>query len=92
MPLLQQEALDQDHRPVRRPPDRRGTDLAQQPRERRQVCARSVGLCRELRLLSSASGANDRSKIKSGNNRDRLFTRAKMARRRSQIETSSGVT
>jgi hypothetical protein len=48
----------------------------------RQVCTRFVGLCREIGLLSSGSVAIDGSKFKAVNNRDRNFTRAKMARRR----------
>ena len=39
-------------------------------------------------LLSCASVAIDGSKFKAVNNRDRNFTRAKMARRRAQIEAS----
>jgi Transposase DDE domain len=39
-------------------------------------------------LLSAASVAIDASKFKAVNNRDRNFTRAKMARRRAQIEAS----
>jgi transposase len=54
----------------------------------RQVCARFVGLCSELGLLAAASVAVDGSKFKAVNNRDRNFTRAKMARRRAQIEES----
>ena len=54
----------------------------------RQVCTRFVGLCREMGLLSSTSVAIDGSKFKAVNNRDRNFTRAKMARRRGQIEAS----
>ena len=54
----------------------------------RQVCARFVGLCRKMGLLSDASVAIDGSKFKAVNNRDRNFTRAKMARRRAQIEAS----
>jgi transposase len=54
----------------------------------RQVCTRFVGLCRELGLLAAASVAIDGSKFKAVNNRDRNFTRAKMARRRAQIEAS----
>jgi ribosomal protein L14E/L6E/L27E len=53
----------------------------------RKVCTRFVGLCREMGLLS-ASVAIDGSKFKAVNNRDRSFTRAKMARRRAQIEES----
>ena len=48
----------------------------------RKVCTRFVGLCREMGLLASASVAIDGSKFKAVNNRDRNFTRAKMARRR----------
>src|SRR4051795_3923977 len=54
----------------------------------RQVCTRFVALCRELGLLSSASVAIDGSKFKAVNNRDRNFTRAKIERRRAQIEES----
>src|SRR4051794_11181432 len=54
----------------------------------RQVCARFVGLCRSLGLLTQASVAIDGSKFKAVNNRDRNFTRAKMERRMAQIEES----
>ena len=54
----------------------------------RKVCTRFVGLCREMGLLAAASVAIDGSKFKAVNNRDRNFTRAKMARRRGQIEAS----
>ena len=54
----------------------------------RKVCTRFVGLCRAMGLLSAASVAIDGSKFKAVNNRDRNFTRAKMARRRAQIEES----
>jgi Transposase domain (DUF772) len=54
----------------------------------RKVCTRFVGLCREMGLLASASVAIDGSKFKAVNNRDRNFTRAKMARRLAQIEES----
>ena len=54
----------------------------------RKVCTRFVGLCREMGLLAAASIAIDGSKFKAVNNRDRNFTRAKMARRRVQIEES----
>ena len=54
----------------------------------RKVCTRFIGLCREMGLLASASVALDGSKFKAVNNRDRNFTRAKMARRRAQIEAS----
>ena len=54
----------------------------------RKVCTRFLGLCREMGLLAAASVAIDGSKFKAVNNRDRNFTRAKMARRRAQIEAS----
>ena len=54
----------------------------------RKVCARFVALCRTMGLLQGASVAIDGSKFKAVNNRDRNFTRAKMERRRTQIEES----
>src|SRR5437660_10895824 len=54
----------------------------------RKVCARFVELCREMGLLAMASGAIDGSKFKAVNNRDKNFTRAKVARRRAQLEES----
>jgi transposase len=54
----------------------------------RNVCTRFVALCREMGLLSVASVAIDGSKFKAVNNRDRNFTRAKMERRKAQIEES----
>jgi len=54
----------------------------------RKVCARLVGLCREMGLLTKASVAIDGSKFKAVNNRDRNFTRAKVERRRAQLEES----
>jgi transposase len=54
----------------------------------RQVCARFVVLCRTMGLFTKASVAIDGSKFKAVNNRDRNFTRAKMARRRARIEES----
>jgi transposase len=54
----------------------------------RQVCAPFVTLCRKLRLLNAASVAIDGSKFKAVNNRDKNFTRAKVDRRRAQIEES----
>jgi transposase len=54
----------------------------------REVCTRFVGLCREMGLLAAASVAIDGSKFKAVNNRDKNFTRAKMERRRAQIEAS----
>ena len=54
----------------------------------RKVCARFVGLCRAMGLLTQPSVAIDGSKFKAVNNRDRNFTRAKMERRIAQIEES----
>src|SRR5438874_8565910 len=54
----------------------------------RKVCARFVELCREMGLLAMASVAIDGSKFKAVNNRDKNFTRAKMERRRAQLEES----
>src|SRR5947209_2982333 len=54
----------------------------------RNVCTRFVTLCREMGLLSVSSVAIDGSKFKAVNNRDRNFTRAKMERRKAQIEES----
>jgi transposase len=54
----------------------------------RQVCTRFVALCREMGLLSGTSVAIDGSKFKAVNNRDQNFTRAKLERRRAQIEES----
>jgi len=54
----------------------------------RKVCARFVELCREMSLLATARVAIDGSKFKAVNNRDRNFTRAKVERRRVQLEES----
>jgi transposase len=54
----------------------------------RKVCAQFVALCRAIGLLATASVAIDGSKFKAVNNRDKNFTRAKMARRLAQIEES----
>jgi transposase len=54
----------------------------------RKVCARFVELCREMGLLAKASVAIDGSKFKAVNNRDRNITRAKVERRRAQLEES----
>jgi transposase len=54
----------------------------------RKVCARFVELCREMGLLTHASVAIDGSKFKAVNNRDKNFTRAKVERRRAQLEES----
>src|ERR1700678_2625730 len=54
----------------------------------RKVCARFVELCREIGLLATSSVAIDGSKFKAANNRDKNFTRAKVERRRAQLEES----
>src|ERR671925_1760570 len=54
----------------------------------KKVCARFVDLCRDMGLLANASVAIDGSKFKAVNNRDRNFTRAKVERRRAQLEES----
>src|SRR3974390_710865 len=54
----------------------------------RKVCARFVELCREMGLFATASVAIDGSKFKAVNNRDKNFTKAKVQRRRAQLEES----
>ena len=54
----------------------------------KKVCARFVELCRRMGLLAKASVAIDGSKFKAVNNRDKNFTRAKVERRRTQLEES----
>ena len=54
----------------------------------KKVCARFVDLCREMGLLATASVAIDGSKFKAVNNRDKNFTKGKVARRRQQLEES----
>src|SRR5215510_12185070 len=54
----------------------------------RKVCARFIELCREMGLLATTSVAIDGSKFKAVNNRDKNFTRAKVQRRRAQLEES----
>ncbi len=54
----------------------------------RKVCSQFVALCRRLELFADASVAIDGSKFKAVNARDRNFTRAKMKRRREQIDES----
>src|SRR5215210_6162823 len=54
----------------------------------RGVCRQFGVLCRQLDLFSQAVVAIDGSKFKAVNNRDRNFTRAKLQRRRAQIEES----
>jgi transposase len=56
----------------------------------RKVCAGFVELCREMGLLATTSVAIDGSKFKAVNNRDKNFTRAKVERRRAQLEESVG--
>jgi len=56
----------------------------------RKVCARFVELCRDMGLLATTSVAIDGSKFKAVNNRDKNFTRAKIERRRVQLEESVG--
>jgi len=53
-----------------------------------KVCARFVGLCRQLHLFADASVAIDGSKFKAVNTRDKNFTRGKVKRRMDQIEES----
>ena len=54
----------------------------------RKVCARFIGLCRDMGLLTTTSVAIDGSKFKAVNNRDKNFTSAKVERRRAQLEES----
>src|SRR3974390_1766792 len=54
----------------------------------RHVCARFIEVCRKLGLLQKASVAIDGSKFKAVNNRDKNFTKAKVQRRRKQLEQS----
>src|ERR1700749_3024910 len=54
----------------------------------KKVCARFVEVGRKMGLLATASVAIDGSKFKAVNNRDKNFTRAKVQRRRAQLEES----
>jgi transposase len=54
----------------------------------KKFCAQFVELCRQMGLLRTASVAIDGSKFKAVNNRDKNFTRAKVERRRAQLEES----
>jgi len=54
----------------------------------KKVCARFIEVCRKLGLLTKASVAIDGSKFKAVNNRDKNFTKAKVERRRKQLEDS----
>ena len=55
----------------------------------KKVCARFVEVCRKMGLLATASVAIDGSKFKAVNNRDKNFTRAKVERRRAQLQESA---
>src|SRR6201997_320748 len=54
----------------------------------RQVFARFIALCRTMGLIEEPSVAIDGSKFKAVNNRDKNFTKAKVQRRRAQLEES----
>jgi transposase len=54
----------------------------------KQVCAKFIELCRRMGLLTKASVAIEGSKFKAVNNRDKNFTRAKVERRRTQLQES----
>ena len=54
----------------------------------RRVCREFVMLCKQFGLFNDAFVAIDGSKFKAVNNRDKNFTRAKMARRLSEVEES----
>ena len=54
----------------------------------KKVCTRFVELCRKMGLLAKTSVAIDGSKFKAVNNRDKNFTKAKVERRRTQLEQS----
>jgi hypothetical protein len=75
-----------NHSLVRRLNSLRSTRSSQ--RLQRRQALRFVELCRKMGLLANASVAIDGSKFKAVNNRDRNFTRAKVERRRAQLEES----
>src|SRR6516165_7676432 len=54
----------------------------------KQVCVQFIELCRLMGVLTTASVAIDGSKFKAVNTRDKNFTRAKVERRRAQLEKS----
>src|SRR6202453_5511998 len=54
----------------------------------KRVCVQFIELCRQMGLLATSSVAIDGSKFKAVNNRDKNFTRAKVERRRAQLEES----
>src|SRR3974377_1641070 len=51
----------------------------------KRVCVQFVELCRQMGLLTTASGAIDGSKFKAVNTRDKNFTRGKGERRAGQL-------
>src|SRR6516164_7099913 len=55
----------------------------------KQVCVQFIELCRRMGLLTQASVAIDGCKFKAVNNRDKNFTRAKVERRRAQLQASA---
>ena len=55
----------------------------------RRVCRGSVMLCKKLDLLSNKLVARDGSKFKAVNSRDNNFSRAKMKRRLSEMESAN---
>src|SRR6476619_758058 len=59
---------------------------SEQPRK--HVCVQFIELCRQSRLVATASIAIDGSKCKPVRTRDKNFTRGKVERRRAQLETS----
>jgi len=56
----------------------------------RRTCAQFVELCRRIGVLKGACVAVDGSKFKAFNNRDRNFTKAKVASRLAHLETEVG--
>ena len=54
----------------------------------RAVCVQFVGLCRQLKLFTSAVVAIDGSKFKAVNNRDKNYTVAKVTGRMEQVNAS----
>jgi transposase len=54
----------------------------------RATCRRFIDLCRRLDLFSHAVAAIDGSKFKAVNTRDKNFTRAKLKKRKEQVEAS----
>jgi hypothetical protein len=54
----------------------------------KQVCVQFIELCRRMGLRTRASVAIDGSRFKAVNDRDKNFTRAKVERRRAQLQES----